>query len=124
MLNQLVLVGRLVREPELKESENKVKFAYITLAVPRSFKNINGEYETDFIDCILWDAIASNTYEYCHKGDIVGVRGRLQTRMVENKDEKHNQKVLEVVCEKITFLSSKKNNEDNEVIVAEETDTE
>lgn len=111
MLNQLVLVGRLVKEPELRESENNVKFAYITLAVPRSFKNSNGEYETDFIDCILWDVIASNANEYCHKGDIIGVRGRLQTRMVENKKEKTKQKILEVVCEKISFLSSKKEDE-------------
>lgn len=115
MLNQLVLVGRLVKNPELRESENKIKYAYITLAVPRSFKNSNGEYETDFIDCILWDAIASNTTEYCHKGDIVGIRGRLQTRMTET--EKNKQKVIEVVCEKITFLSSKK--EDLEVHEAE-----
>ena len=112
MLNQLVLVGRLVREPELRESENKVKFAYITLAVPRSFKNANGEYETDFIDCVLWDTIATNTSEYCKKGSIIGVRGRLQTRMVENKKENHNEKVLEVVCEKISFLSSKGSDEE------------
>ena len=108
MLNQLVLVGRLVKNPELRESENKIKYAYITLAVPRSFKNTNGEYETDFIDCILWDAIASNTSEYCHKGDIVGIRGRLQTRIEEKEKNKNKQKVIEVVCEKITFLSSKK----------------
>lgn len=107
MLNQLVLVGRLVKKPELRESENKIKYAYITLAVPRSFKNVNGEYETDFIDCILWDVVATNTTEYCKKGDIIGVRGRLQTRVIESKEEKHNQKVLEVVCEKVTFLSSK-----------------
>ncbi len=118
MLNQLVLVGRLVRDPELRESENKIKYAYITLAVPRSFKNSNGEYETDFIDCVLWDAIASNTSEYCHKGDIVGIRGRLQTRMTEDKKEQTKQKVIEVVCEKITFLSSKKD-ENLEVHAAE-----
>lgn len=53
MLNQLVLVGRLVRKPELKESENEKKYAHITLAVPRSFKNMNGEYDTDFLDCVF-----------------------------------------------------------------------
>ena len=110
MLNQLVLVGRLVKKPELRESDSKTKYAYMTLAVPRSFKNADGKYDTDFIDCVLWDVIASNATEYCKKGDIVGVRGRLQTRIVENEKEKHNQKVLEVICEKITFLSSKNNN--------------
>ena len=119
MLNQLVLVGRLVQKPELRESENKLKYAYMTLAVPRSFKNSDGTYDTDFIDCVLWDTIAINTTEYCHKGDIVGIRGRLQTRIVENKKEKHNEKTLEVVCEKITFLSGK--HKEN-IAVEEETD--
>ncbi len=105
MLNQVVLVGRLVRKPELKEAENKSKFAYITLAVPRTFKNINGEYDCDFVDCILWDAAASNTVEYCDKGDIVGIRGRIQTRMVE--EDKEKEKVLEIICERVSFLTSK-----------------
>ena len=119
MLNQLVLVGRLVKEPELRESENKIKYAYMTLAVPRSFKNSEGQYDTDFIDCILWDTIAINTTEYCKKGDIVGIRGRLQTRIVENKKEKHNEKNLEVICERITFLSGKHK---EEIVIDEEAD--
>lgn len=106
MLNQLVLVGRLVKKPELKESENEKKYAHITLAVPRSYKNVKGEYDTDFVDCILWDNIAANTVEYCNKGDIVGVRGRIQSRTVENDGIKKS--VLEVVAEKITFLANHK----------------
>ena len=106
MLNQLVLVGRLVRKPELKESENEKKYAHITLAVSRSFKNINGEYDTDFVDCILWDSVAEHTVEYCNKGDIVGVRGRVQSRTVEKDGIKNS--VLEVVAEKITFLTNQK----------------
>ena len=107
MLNQLVLVGRLVKKPELKKSENNKNYAFITLAVPRSFKNSNGEYETDFVDCILWDVAATNTVEYCNKGDILGVRGRLQSRTIEKENEE-KRTVLEVICERITFLSSKK----------------
>ena len=108
MLNQVVLVGRLVRKPELKEAENKSKFTYITFAVPRTFKNINGEYECDFVDCILWNAAATNTVEYCDKGDIVGIRGRIQTRMVEeDKKEETKEKVIEIICERVSFLSSK-----------------
>ncbi len=121
MLNQLVLVGRLVQKPELRESESKIKYAYMTLAVPRSFKNSDGTYDTDFIDCILWDAIAINTTEYCKKGDIVGIRGRLQTRVVENEKEKHNEKVVEVICERITFLSGKHK---EEIVIDEEKETE
>ncbi len=114
MLNQIVLVGRLVRKPELRESENNSKYAYITLAVPRSFKNSNGEYDTDFIDCILWDAAASNTVEYCNKGDIVGIRGRIQSRKVETEAE-HKETIVDIVCERVSFLSSKKAGEVVEV---------
>lgn len=112
MLNQIVLVGRLVRKPELKTSENSKKYTFITLAVPRSFKNINGEYDTDFIDCVLWDNVASSTSEYCGKGDIVGVKGRLQSRLIEKDDNKKY--VLEVVAEKVTFLSSSKDIKEKE----------
>ena len=106
MLNQAVLVGRIVQEPELKETE-KGNVTNITLAVPRSFKNSNGEYETDFISCVLWKDVAENTVEYCKKGDLVGIKGRIQTRDVELEDETHR-KYVEVVAEKVTFLSSKK----------------
>ena len=112
MLNQIVLVGRLVKKPELRTSENSKKYTFITLAVPRSFKNINGEYDTDFIDCVLWDNVASSTSEYCGKGDIVCVKGRLQSRLIEKDDNKKY--VLEVVAEKVTFLSSSKDIKEKE----------
>ncbi len=106
MLNQAVLVGRIVEDPELIDTE-KGKVSNITLAVPRSFKNANGEYDTDFISCVLWKGIAENTVEYCKKGDLVGIKGRIQTRNVEFDDETHK-KFVEVIAEKVTFLSSKK----------------
>ena len=99
MLNQIVLVGRLVQDPEIKELENGNKVTNITLAIPRSYKNSDGIYETDFIDCVLWNGIAENTSEYCKKGDIIGVKGRLQRL---SGDE------LQVIAERVTFLSSKK----------------
>ena len=89
MLNQTVLVGRLVRDPELHESENGNKVTSITLAVPRSYKNMNGEYDTDFISCVLFKGIAENASEYCHKGDLLGVKGRIQTRKVELTEEEY-----------------------------------
>lgn len=106
MLNQAVLVGRIVQEPELKDTE-KGKVTNITLAVPRSFKNSNGEYDTDFISCVLWKGVAESTVEYCKKGDLVGVKGRIQTRNVEFEDETKRQ-FVEVVAERVTFLSSRK----------------
>ena len=72
MLNQAVLVGRIVYDPELRETDNGNKVANVTLAVPRSFKNSDGEYDTDFISCVLWKGVAENTVEYCKKGDLVG----------------------------------------------------
>ena len=106
MLNQSILVGRIVRDPEIKELETGTKVTNITLAVSRPFKNIQGEYDTDFINCVLWRGIAESTAEYCRKGDMIGVRGRLQTRHFETADEvKHN--LIEVVAEKVTFLSNK-----------------
>lgn len=110
MLNQVVLVGRLVEQPETKETKNGLKVSNITLAVPRSYKNIEGEYETDFIRCILWKGIAENTTEYCKKGDILGVKGRIENESYE--DQEGNKKyVTNVIAEKVTFLSSKKADE-------------
>ena len=110
MLNQTVLVGRLVRDPELRETENGRKVTNITLAVPRSYKNLNGEYETDFISCVLWKGVAESTVEYCKQGDLIGIKGRIQSREYET-DEEVRKHVTEVVAEKVTFLSSRKTDE-------------
>ena len=74
MLNQIVLVGRLTRDITVNKSGKGNKVATLSLAIPRSFKNSEGVYETDFIDCVLFDNIADNTSEYCKKGDIVGIK--------------------------------------------------
>lgn len=106
MLNNVMLVGRLVQDPEVQESESGKKRSQITLAVNRPYKNEDGVYETDFIDCVLWDGIALNTSEYCKKGDVVGVRGRLQTSNYETEDGE-KKKATQIIVEKLTFLSSK-----------------
>lgn len=111
MLNQIVLAGRLTSDPEITTTENNKKRAYITVAVPRGYKNINGTYDTDFIRCVLWDCIAENTCEYCSKGDIVGIKGRLQTSSYE-KEDGEKVYVMDVVAEKVSFLSSKKADDD------------
>lgn len=104
MLNQIVLVGRLTRDITINKSSNGTKVATISLAIPRSFKNMEGTYDTDFIDCVAFDHIAANTAEYCNKGDIVGVKGRVQSRTVEENGK--NKTEMDIICEKITFLSS------------------
>ena len=111
MLNQVVLVGRIVFDLELKKNDSGKKYLSLMLAIPRSFKNIEGTYDTDFIRCIVWDNVASNTSEYCKKGDIVGLKGRLQSRLVERNEKKEN--IMEVIGEKVTFLTSSKEKEEN-----------
>ena len=110
MLNQIVIVGRITKTPEVKELEDGKKVSNITIAVPRSYKNENGEYDTDFVDCELWGPIAENTAEYCKKGDIVGVKGRVKTEFYEDKDG-DKKKSTSIVAEKVTFLSSSKDHE-------------
>ena len=99
MLNQFTLVGRITKTPEMMENQDGSKFAIINLAVPRTFKNENGEYDTDFIDCTLWKGIAENVCEYCKKGDTFGIRGRIQNL--------NNTAQLQLIAEKVSFLSSK-----------------
>lgn len=121
MLNQVILVGRLVRNPELTITETGRKRSFITLAVSRGYKNIDGEYETDFLDCTLWTGIAENTHEYCKSGDVIGVKGRLQTWMLENEDGTRTKK-MEIIAEKVTFLSSSRG--DKELDIHDDIDDE
>lgn len=100
MLNQVILVGRLSHDLEIKEIEENKKGLDIVLAVPRSFKNSEGIYETDFINCKVYDNMASNVLDYCKKGDLIGIKGRLQ--VVDNN--------MVIIAERVTFLSSKSNN--------------
>lgn len=106
MLNQLVLVGRLVSDLEINETENKIKECNITLAIPRNYKNADGIYETDYIPLRLYNEIATKVVEYCKKGDLLGIKGRVQTRQEENKN------TIEIIAEKITFLCNKSNKEE------------
>lgn len=103
MLNQLVLVGRLVDNPIVEENENGRKVSTITLAVPRSFKNNEGEYDKDFIPVTIWDELSLQINKHCKKEDLVGIKGRLQ-KLEGNS--------LQVVAEKVTFLSSRKEGEE------------
>lgn len=114
MLNQTVIVGRIVSKPEIKE-ENGKKYSKLTLAVPKSYKNENGEYDTDFLECTIWNGIVESVCEYCKKGDLVGVKGRLESKTIEKNGQKERK--MNIVAEKITYLSSKSKDkeEDNEL---------
>ena len=122
MLNQVILVGRLVRTPELQLTDNGKKWSMITLAVNRGYKNQNGEYDTDFLDCSLWTGIAENTAEYCKSGDIIGVKGRIQTRLIDNEDGTKHKK-MEIIANKVTFLSSSRKDKNEDVVdIPDDTD--
>ena len=123
MVNQIVLVGRIARTPEVKTSENGKKFSTITLAVPRNYKNVNGEYETDFLDCTLWSSVAESTSEYCKTGDMIGVKGRIQSRIVETPDGQRKRKT-EIIAERVTFLTSNSSRRDNEMEEKDKTEEE
>lgn len=111
MLNSIILVGRLVDTPTLKLYNDSV-YAIVTLAVNRPFKNLEGETETDFISCITWDVSAKATCDYCRKGDIVAVRGRLITKTSEinfsSEDDSLKKKItnLEVIAERVVFINT------------------
>ncbi len=103
MLNSVILVGRLTKDPEVLETENNIKRSSVVVAVPRNFKNQDGKYDTDFIRCTLWNIVAEHTCEYCKKGDIIGVKGRIQSSTYESEGKiKYS---MEVIAEKISFLS-------------------
>jgi len=123
MINQIVLVGRITRTPELQITESGKKISELSLAVPRAYKNQFGEYDTDFLDCTLWTGIAETTAEYCKVGDIIGIKGRLQSRMIEKEDGQKYKKT-EIIAERVTFLTSKNaksnNFESSENILEEE----
>lgn len=118
MLNQVVLVGRIVKTPELRTTETGKKTTTLTLAVPRNYKNMNGEYETDFLECTLWTNVAENTTEYCQTGDMIGVKGRIQTRIIQS-DNGSKKKKTEIVAEKVTFLAQAPNHKDDKKVKKE-----
>lgn len=98
MINSLVLIGRIVKQPELSK-ENDHKCCYITLASNRNFKNEEGIYETDFIDVKVPYPMCDSVVDYCRKGDTIGIRGHI-VRLSQHKN-------MKVVAEKVTFLSNK-----------------
>ncbi|MDQ0226778.1 single-stranded DNA-binding protein [Metabacillus niabensis] len=106
MINQVILVGRLTKDPEIRYTADGAPVANITLAVSRQFRNNAGEIDTDFVNCTLWRRTAENTANYCRKGSIVGVIGRIQTRSYESA-ERTRVYVTEVVADSVRFMSGK-----------------
>lgn len=102
MLNQVVLVGRVAKIPNIIEENNK-RMLELTISVQRNYKNENGIYETDFINCIIYDEMARNTKEFTKIGDIIGIKGRVQN--INN--------IPNIIADKITFLKAQNENDED-----------
>jgi len=107
--NNVVLIGRMTKEAELKFIGNGTATASFTLAVDRSFKDANGDKGTDFINCVVWRKQAEALANYTKKGSKLSVRGRIQVRNYDNSEGKKVY-ITEVVVEEFTFLDSKSDN--------------
>lgn len=106
MINSVCLVGRLTRDPELKYTTSNIAVATFSLAVNRTFKDANGERETDFINCVIWRQQAENLANWAKKGALIGITGRIQTRSYENQQGQRVY-VTEVVAENFQMLESR-----------------
>lgn len=107
MLNRIVLVGRLAKDPELRYTPSGKAVASFTVAVGRRFANQQGERETDFIDTVVWGKLAETVANHLQKGRMVGVEGRLQIRSYETQDGQ-KRRVAEVIADNVSFLDKPK----------------
>ncbi|MDU3828730.1 MAG: single-stranded DNA-binding protein [Staphylococcus sp.] len=112
MINRVILVGRLTKDPEYRQTPNGVSVATFTLAVNRSFTNSQGEREADFINVVVFRKQAENVSKYLFKGSLAGVDGRIQSRNYEN-NEGRRVFVTEVVADNVQFLEPKNSNQQN-----------
>lgn len=106
MINRVVLVGRLTKQPELRYTPNGVAVASFTIAVNRPFSNQQGEREADFIPIVVWRKQAENAANFLNKGSLAGIDGRIQTRNYENNDGRKVY-VTEVIADSVQFLEPK-----------------
>ena len=108
MINRAVLTGRLTRDPELRYTTSGTAVVSFTLAVDRQFRNQNGDRDADFVNCVIWRRSAENFSNFTHKGSLVGVEGRIQTRNYENQ-QGNRVYVTEVVVDNFALLEPRQN---------------
>ncbi len=122
MINRLVLVGRLTKDPEFRTTPSGVNVANFTLAVNRTFTNAQGEREADFINVVVFKKQAENVNNYLFKGSLAGVDGRIQSRSYENNEGKRVF-VTEVIADSVQFLEPKGNNNQQNVSKGQQSST-
>lgn len=114
MLNQLILIGRVTHNPEPIILEDGKKVLKFQLAVQRSFKNYNGDYDTDFLSITAWEGLATVVEKYLEKGLMIAVKGRIQAWKY-NLEEEKKLNMIEVIAERITYLSPSKKSLEDEI---------
>ncbi len=113
MVNNVTLVGRITKDPEIKNLGGSGSVCNFTVAASRTFKNQNGEYDADFINCVAFNALADRMNQYVGKGNLLAIIGRIQTRNYENNMGQRVY-VTEVVANNISFLESRNRNDNNQ----------
>lgn len=111
MINNITLVGRLTRDPELMKTQSNISYVRFTLAVNRNFTNQEGETDADFISCIAWRGQAENLARFMNKGALIGVTGRIETGSYETEEGRRY--TTDVIANNIQFLESKKDREED-----------
>ena len=123
MMNRVVLVGRLTRNPELRRTNSDVPVVSFSIAVEDRAKDANGNKTVSYIDIKAWNASAENVAKFCRKGSLVGVDGRLQQRTFERADGT-KQKIIEVIADSVQFLEPKSKTIPNEDIAFDEEEND
>lgn len=108
MMNRVILVGRITKDPELKKTAQDIAVVNFTLAVNRNYTDQQGEKQADFISCVVWRKPAENVAKFVTKGMLLGVEGRIQTRQFES--ETGMKYITEVLCDSVQFLENKSSN--------------
>ena len=112
MINRVVMVGRMTRDPELRRTGSGAAVTSFTLALNRNYNSADGQ-QADYISCVVWNKVAENVAQYCSKGSLVGVEGRLRSRTYDNA-QGHRVYVTEVVCDSVQFLETRAQRERNQ----------
>jgi single-strand DNA-binding protein len=109
MMNRVILVGRITKDPELKKTAQDISVINFTIAVNRNYTDQKGEKQADFVSCVVWRKQAENVAKYVSKGMLLGVEGRIQTRQYES--ETGMKYITEVLCDSVQFLENKSSNQ-------------
>lgn len=112
MINRVVMVGRMTRDPELRRTGSGAAVTSFTLALNRNYNSADGQ-QADYISCVVWNKVAENVAQYCSKGSLVGVEGRLRSRTYNNAQGQRVY-VTEVVCDSVQFLETRAQRERNQ----------